>query len=297
MLTSNLPLLSLENAGLFRAGRWLVRGVTMSVEPGEIVTLIGPNGSGKSTTAKMALGISPPSEGSATQRKGLRISYVPQKLAIDWTLPLSVNRFMHLTGPVSDERAQQSMTATGIAHLAKAEVRALSGGEFQRVLLARAIARQPDLLVLDEPVQGVDFTGEIALYDLIKRIRDELHCGILLISHDLHVVMAATDRVVCLNGHVCCSGSPTTVASSPEYQALFGARAASTLAVYEHSHDHTHLPDGRVQHADGSITMHCHPEDGHHDHGHHEHGHDHADDGDGAHDHPAETKRGENQHA
>jgi hypothetical protein len=145
-------------------------------------------------------------------------------------------------------------------------VRTLSGGEFQRVMLARAIARKPDLLVLDEPVQGVDFTGEIELYNLIQQIRDDLHCGILLISHDLHVVMAATDRVICLNGHVCCSGTPTVVASSAEYKALFGARAASTLAVYEHHHDHTHLPDGRVRHGDGSITDHCHPEDGHHHH-------------------------------
>ena len=155
-------------------------------------------------------------------------------------------------------------------------MRTLSGGEFQRVMLARAMARRPDLLVLDEPVQGVDFTGEIALYDLIKRIRDDLHCGILLISHDLHVVMAATDKVICLNGHVCCSGSPTMVASSPEYKALFGARAASTLAVYEHNHDHTHLPDGRVKHADGSIADSCHPGDGHHHD--HDHDHDHAGD-------------------
>lgn len=264
MLKSNTPLLELENAGVHRAGRWLVRGVTMAVDPGEIVTLIGPNGSGKSTTAKMALGILSPTEGTARQRDRLRISYVPQKLAIDWTLPLSVQRFMHLTGKIGAQQVEEAMAATGVAHLAHAEVRNLSGGEFQRVLLARAMARKPDLLVLDEPVQGVDFTGEIALYDLIRKIRDDLHCGILLISHDLHVVMAATDRVICLNGHVCCSGSPTTVASSPEYKELFGARAASTLAVYEHSHDHTHLPDGRVQHADGTITAHCHPEDGHH---------------------------------
>jgi zinc transport system ATP-binding protein len=146
-------------------------------------------------------------------------------------------------------------------------VRNLSGGEFQRVLLARAIARKPDFMVLDEPVQGVDFTGELALYDLIKRIRNELGCGVLLISHDLHVVMAATDRVICLNGHVCCSGTPTAVAEDPEYKALFGARAASTLAVYQHHHDHTHLADGQVRHEDGSVTDHCHPDDGHHHHG------------------------------
>ncbi|MEM8877084.1 MAG: metal ABC transporter ATP-binding protein [Pseudomonadota bacterium] len=264
MLSRNEPLVTLDNAGISRNARWLVRGVSLTVDPGEIVTLIGPNGSGKSTTAKMALGILAPDEGTAIKRNDLSIAYVPQKLSIDWTLPLAVSRFLRLTGRISKKDADDAMAATGVSHLAKAEVRTLSGGEFQRVLLARAIARKPDLLVLDEPVQGVDFTGEIALYDLIRQIRDDMNCGILLISHDLHVVMAATDQVICLNGHVCCSGTPTVVASSAEYRALFGARAASTLAVYEHSHDHTHLPDGRVQHADGSITDHCHPDDGHH---------------------------------
>ena len=264
MLKPTEALVTLDNVGLSRAGRWLVRGVSMAIYLGEIVTLIGPNGSGKSTTAKMALGVFKPDEGSVFRRPGLRIAYVPQKLAIDWTLPLSVRRFLHLTGPVSDIEATETMAATGVSHLAQAEVRTLSGGEFQRVLLARAIARNPELLVLDEPVQGVDFTGEIALYDLIKRIRDNFHCGILLISHDLHVVMAATDRVICLNGHVCCAGTPSAVAASDEYRALFGERAAPTLAIYEHHHDHTHLPNGRVQHGDGTVTDHCHPEDGHH---------------------------------
>lgn len=264
MLKRTDPLVTLDGAGIVRDGRWLVRGVSCTVDAGEIVTLIGPNGSGKSTTAKMALGILKPDEGSASRRDNLKIAYVPQSLAIDWTLPLAVDRFLRLTGPISKAQAAEALAATGVSHLARAEVRTLSGGEFQRVLLARAIARKPDLMVLDEPVQGVDFTGEIALYDLIKQIRDDLHCGVLLISHDLHVVMAATDRVICLNGHVCCSGTPTAVASSAEYKALFGARAAATLAVYEHNHDHTHLPDGRVQHADGTITDHCHPGDGHH---------------------------------
>lgn len=266
MLKKPDALATLDNAGIHRSGRWLVRGVSFSVDKGEIVTLIGPNGSGKSTSAKMALGILKPDEGEVSRRPDLKVSYVPQKLTVDWTLPLTVRRFMSLTGEVSASEADDAMAATGVSHLEQAEVRTLSGGEFQRVMLARAMARKPDLLVLDEPVQGVDFTGEISLYNLIQQIRDDLHCGILLISHDLHVVMAATDRVICLNGHVCCSGTPTVVASSAEYKALFGARAASTLAVYEHHHDHTHLPDGRVRHGDGSITDHCHPEDGHHHH-------------------------------
>ncbi|MDD9908337.1 MAG: ATP-binding cassette domain-containing protein [Ahrensia sp.] len=254
MLQKTDPLITLTGAGVQRSGKWMVHGVSMSVAAGEIVTLIGPNGSGKSTTAKMALGIIQPDEGVAVQRQGLRVGYVPQKLAIDWTLPLTVERFMRLTGDVNRSEAQEAMSSTDTMHLAQSQVITLSGGEFQRVLLARAIARKPDLLVLDEPVQGVDFKGEVALYDLIKSIRDRLGCGVLLISHDLHVVMAATDRVICLNGHVCCSGTPSKVATSAEYKALFGARASAGLAIYEHDHDHEHLPDGRIRHADGSVS-------------------------------------------
>lgn len=270
------PLVSLINAGTKIANRWLVRGVDFSVNAGEIVTLIGPNGSGKSTSAKMALGIVTPSEGKVERRSGLKVAYVPQKLAVDWTMPLTVRRLMTLTHPLSDTEIDEALASTGILHLAQSEVQHLSGGEFQRALLARAIARKPDLLVLDEPVQGVDFAGEIALYDLIKTIRNNTGCGILLISHDLHVVMAETDTVICLNGHVCCRGTPQAVSSSPEYAKLFGAAAASSLAFYKHQHDHTHLPDGRVQHADGSITDHCHSDDGHHHnyHAHEHHGND-----------------------
>lgn len=280
-MLSPSPLVSLKNAGVYRDGRWLVRGVDLSVSKREIVSLIGPNGSGKSTSAKMALGIIKPDEGEAARASKLVVGYVPQKVSVDWTLPLSVERFMRLTSKLSKDEIRTALASTGIAHLAKAEVRHLSGGEFQRAMLARAIARKPDLLVLDEPVQGVDFSGEIALYELISDIRDRLGCGILLISHDLHVVMGATDQVICLNGHICCKGAPKAVAESSEYRRLFGDRAAATLAIYEHHHDHTHLPDGRVKHADGTITDHCHPDDGHHHEG-HDHGHDH---GHGHHDH------------
>jgi len=279
------PLVSLVNAGVRRNGRWLVRGVEFSVSRGEIVTLIGPNGSGKSTTAKAAIGVLKPDEGSVARKSGLKVGYVPQKLSIDWTLPLTVERLMTLTGPLKGREIDEALAATGISHLARAEVQHLSGGEFQRALLARALARKPDLLVLDEPVQGVDFSGEIALYDLIKAIRNRTGCGILLISHDLHVVMAETDTVICLNGHVCCRGTPQMVSQSPEYLKLFGSRAAQSLTVYSHHHDHTHLPDGRVQHEDGSVTEHCHPGDGHHHDGHADHDHDHDHDHTHAHDH------------
>lgn len=265
-------LVSLTGAGYRHADRWLVRGVDLTVASGEIVTLIGPNGSGKSTTAKLALGLLKPGEGSARRRADLTVGYVPQKMAIDWTLPLRVNRFLRLTGPLSEAGADRALEATDALHLRDAEVRTLSGGEFQRVLLARAIAREPALLVLDEPVQGVDYAGETALYSLIARIRDELSCGVLLISHDLHIVMAETDRVICLNGHVCCSGTPRDVASSEAYRMLFGMRAAPAIAIYEHRHDHTHLPDGRIRQADGTITDHCdhagHAEGDGHDHKH-----------------------------
>lgn len=279
-------LLALDGAGVNRGGRWLVRGVTFEVRRGEIVTMIGPNGSGKSTSARMAIGLLKPDEGEVMTRAGLRVGYVPQKMAIDRTMPLTVERLMTLTGPLTRKEIDAALTETGARHLAKAEVQNLSGGEFQRALLARAIARKPDLLVLDEPVQGVDFSGEIALYELISDIRNRSGCGVLLISHDLHVVMAATDTVICMNGHVCCRGTPEAVSQSSEYRTLFGGRGAGALAFYSHHHDHTHLPDGRVMHQDGSVTDSCHPDDGHHhhDHDHHDHvhgpdcgcGHDHA---------------------
>lgn len=255
-------LVVMKNAGVQRAGRWLVRNVDLSVRRGEIVTLIGPNGSGKSTTAKTAIGVLSPDEGKVERTRPLRVGYVPQKVNVDWTMPLTVDRLMRMTGPLAEEKLRAALSAAGINHLAHSAVQSLSGGEFQRALLARALAREPDLLVLDEPVQGVDFSGEIALYKLIREIRDRTGCGILLISHDLHVVMAETDTVVCLNGHVCCRGTPENVVNSAEYRALFGARAGEELAIYRHHHDHTHLSDGRVRMADGTITESC-----GHDHG------------------------------
>ncbi len=235
-----------KGLGIKRSGRWLVRHVDLTVRRGEIVTVIGPNGSGKSTTVKGLLGLMAPDEGKAHLAAGIKVGYVPQKLAIDWTLPLTVRRLMTLTGRYRRDEIADALQSVGVPHLSNALIQTLSGGEFQRVLLARALIRKPDLLVLDEPVQGVDFSGEIALYELIHGIRDRLQCGILLISHDLHIVMARTDTVVCLNGHVCCRGAPKTVAESPEYLRLFGPRAAETLAVYRHHHDHVHKADGTV---------------------------------------------------
>ena len=223
-----------------------VDDINISVDDGEVKALLGPNGSGKSTTAKIVLGLHKKIEGNV-QTFTKKISYVPQKVSIDWTLPIRVLDFMVLTEDLKPQEINDALNLTGVDHLISRNLRDLSGGEFQRVLLARAIAKKPDLLVLDEPVQGVDFKGEIALYELIKKISEELSCGILLISHDLHVVMSATDFVVCLNGHVCCSGTPQVVAKNDQYQELFGDRASKILSLYEHKHDHVHTNEGDIK--------------------------------------------------
>ena len=246
MRTEENILVKLKNAGIKQNDKWLVKGVSLEVEKGKIVTLIGPNGSGKSTRAKIALGIYKEFEGTVEKFTN-KIGYVPQKISIDWTLPLRVADFMVLTDDLDKGDINEALALTGVDHLIDKNLGNLSGGEFQRVLLARAISRKPELLVLDEPVQGVDFTGEIALYQLIKKISEKLNCGILLISHDLHTVMSATDHVVCLNGHVCCSGSPIDVAKDKEYKALFGEQASQTLSIYEHKHDHVHSNDGDIK--------------------------------------------------
>ena len=246
MGSNSNTLVKLINAGYQQNDKWLVKGVSLEVEKGKIVTLIGPNGSGKSTTAKIALGIYKKIDGEVEKYTN-KVGYVPQKVSIDWTLPLRVRDFMVLTESIKEEAIDEALSLTGVVHLKHKNLGNLSGGEFQRVLLARAISKKPDLLVLDEPVQGVDFTGEIALYELIKKISEELNCGILLISHDLHTVMSATDHVVCLNGHVCCSGSPSDVAKNNEYKALFGEQAAQTLSIYEHKHDHVHSHEGEIK--------------------------------------------------
>tara|TARA_B100000795_G_C22681538_1_gene391942 strand:- start:50 stop:793 length:744 start_codon:yes stop_codon:yes gene_type:complete len=239
-------LIELNNCGVFRNDKWLVRGISLKVFKGQIVTLIGPNGSGKSTTAKIALGILKPDEGTNFIQEGIKISYVPQKISIDWSLPLRVIDFMNLIEKNNINNIIETLSITGIGHLLYQDVRNLSGGEFQRLLMARALIKKPDFLVLDEPVQGVDYPGEIALYKTIQEIVKNIKCGILLISHNLHVVMSQTDHVVCLNGHVCCSGAPKSIIKEPEYIKLFGESLDPTLAFYEHEHDHKHLPDGSI---------------------------------------------------
>jgi len=242
-------LINLSNCGVKRNQKWLVRGVSLTVSQGQIVTLIGPNGSGKSTTAKIALGILKPDEGVNSIKKNIKVAYVPQKISIDWSLPLRSIDFINLVEKYKINEITEALSMTGIEHLIYRDVRNLSGGEFQRLLMARAIAKKPNFLVLDEPVQGVDYPGEIALYKTIQDIIKNLNCGILLISHNLHVVMSQTDHVICLNGHVCCSGAPKSIVKETEYIKLFGKNIDPTLALYQHEHDHEHLPDGSVDHS------------------------------------------------
>ena len=244
-MDKNNSLVKLENAGVYRSSKWLVRGISFEINKGQIVTLIGPNGSGKTTTAKLILNILDTDEGMATSNTS-KMAYVPQKINIDWTMPLRVIDFMKITNNLNNTQITDSLTMTGVDKLLYNQIHSLSGGEFQRVLIARAIAKKPDLLVLDEPVQGVDFNGEIALYNLIKKISTTLNCGILLISHDMHFVMSTTDHVICLNGHVCCSGNPSSVVKNPEYIKLFGEHNSETLSYYQHQHDHSHNNDGSV---------------------------------------------------
>lgn len=229
-----------------RSGRWLLHEVDIAIASGEVVTLIGPNGAGKTTLARVLLGLMEVDRGAVHRNASLSVGYVPQRIHFDFTLPLSVGRLMTLTGRRPDAAVRAALEETAVGHLVSARVSELSGGELQRVLLARALIRMPNLLVLDEPVQGVDYTGEADLYELIAGIVERRGCGVLLVSHDLHLVMAATDRVVCLNRHVCCTGVPREVVGHDEFRRLFGPRAATGAAIYRHAHDHVHDLAGEV---------------------------------------------------
>ncbi len=246
MNDNQLPLISGTDLGLQFGDRTILSEVSLSLKKGEIVTLIGPNGAGKTSLVRVVLGLQKPSSGQLVRKEKLRIGYMPQKLHIEASLPLTVQRFLRLAS--KDKHAiKESLALTGISQLLNSPMQSLSGGETQRVLLARALLRNPDLLVLDEPVQGVDVAGQSALYRLIADIRDQRGCGVLMVSHDLHLVMAATDTVICLNQHVCCHGHPESVTEDPAYLELFGQTTQSGIAVYTHHHDHDHDMHGDVQ--------------------------------------------------
>jgi zinc transport system ATP-binding protein len=254
-------LLSLDHVGLTRGGKRILDHVDLTVGSGEIVTLIGPNGAGKSSLVKVALGLEAVDHGSVT-RTAKRVGYLPQRFQLDPALPLSVRRLLTLTADAPESKLRAALEELSVASLMDASVHTLSGGELQRVMLARALLREADLLVLDEPTQNLDINGAVECYQIIQRVRDRTGCGVLLVSHDLSIVMAATTRVYCLNGHVCCSGHPDDVSRDPEFLRMFGPTGAGTLALYTHHHDHEHAPDGHVVHD--------------HKHDHHGHGHTHG---------------------
>lgn len=255
-------LLSLSNISLRLHGNPVLESVSLSVDRGEVVTLIGPNGAGKTSLVRVVLGLLKADSGKVQRQPRLRIGYMPQKLHVDATLPLTVMRFLLLAPNAKRADALQALEDVGAEHLLERPLQQVSGGELQRILLARALLRKPDLLVLDEPVQGVDVNGQIELYQLITRLRDRYNCGVLMVSHDLHLVMATTTTVVCLNRHVCCSGRPEQVSMDPAFVALFGEQA-SALAVYNHHHDHDHDLHGEVVDASTPASSHPHASPNH----------------------------------
>lgn len=256
-------LVELEGASVEFGGRLVLDGVDLTVEPGKIVTLIGPNGSGKTTLVRVALGLLKPTRGRVHRGSGVRIGYVPQTIHIDETMPLTVGRFLALSGRPSAAMITEALEAVHATHIVESPMYAISGGEMRRALLARALLRRPDLLVLDEPSAGVDVTGQAELYELIGSIRNRTGCGVLLVSHDLHLVMAATDEVLCINQHVCCRGAPEAVTQHPEYLALFGGELAASMAVYAHDHDHEHALSGEpLPHGAHTGDEHGHPDHG-----------------------------------
>lgn len=243
-----LPPLLIAARGLILSagGRRIIDRVDLAIREGEIVTVIGPNGAGKTTLARLLLGLVKPDSGQIWRRPGLRVGYVPQRFVVDRTIPLTVRRFLTLSENASRATVEDALRETGAERLADAQTSSLSGGEFQRVSLARALIRRPQLLVLDEPVQAVDYLGEAQLYQLIGAIGRRRNCGVLLISHDLHIVMRQSNRVICLNRHVCCEGAPERVSADPEYARLFGPEAVDIVSVYRHRHDHRHDLSGRA---------------------------------------------------
>lgn len=240
------PLVEALGLSVRLGGAEVLQSVDLAVRPGEIVTLIGPNGSGKTTLVRAVLGLQEAAAGGVTRRPGLRVGYVPQRVHIEDTMPLTVRRFLTLQRRRPRLAAEDALAMVSAGAIADSPVQAISGGEMRRVLLARALLHEPELLVLDEPAAGVDVAGQAALYDLIGALRERSGCGVLLVSHDLHLVMAATDEVICLNRHVCCRGAPDAVSRHPEYLAMFGGEVAASLAVYAHSHDHDHALSGET---------------------------------------------------
>jgi len=235
-----MSLVQVKDLSVSYGAQKVLSGVSLSVAAGEIVTIVGPNGSGKTSLLRAIIGAVKPTHGHVSYAQGVKLGYVPQRLHIDETLPMTVSRFLKLPGGIARTAIDEALTQAGVPDLTDAQLSKLSGGQFQRVLLARALIGKPDLLLLDEATQGLDQRGSAAFYQQIEQVRQDTGCAVLMISHELHVVMSASDRVICLNGHICCEGTPAVVASAPEYRALFGTGTGGALAMYRHEHDHGH---------------------------------------------------------
>ena len=241
--------LSLKNISLKKGYNYILSDVSFDIMSGEVVTLIGPNGSGKTSLVKIATKIQQPTSGSCWIKPNLRIGYVPQKIAINKYIPITVKDFLLLASKdANNNKISKFLDITSALKLVDRQLHHLSGGELQRVLLSRAMLNNPELLILDEPMQGIDFYGQKELYKIIMDIHniDKRNIAVLMVSHDLHIVMATTNRVICLNKHMCCSGSPEQVKSNPEYSKLFRVSESADIAFYYHKHDHIHDISGSV---------------------------------------------------
>lgn len=240
------PLIKLDKIHVVFGGKTALENINLTIYPNSITTIVGPNGGGKSTLLKVLLKLQKPTSGNVFHAKGLKIGYVPQKLHLDHSIPITVDKFLSLKPNCDKASIQEALELFNITHLRQNSMQKLSGGELQRVLLARAVLAHPQLLVLDEPMQGVDITGQTELYQLLNKVRQWLNCAILMVSHDLNIVMANTDEVLCINRHICCAGSPETVAGDPSFIHFFGDQFAKNVAFYSHQHNHHHDLHGDV---------------------------------------------------
>lgn len=231
-------LISARNITAHLSGKEVLAGVNLGIEPGEIVTIVGPNGSGKTSLLKVLIGAIKPTTGQVERHPDLRLGYVPQRLHVEAMLPMTVSRFLSLPQKKSAHDITDALKMAGVPDIEQQQIMGLSGGQFQRILLARAMLDRPNLLLLDEATQGLDQVGIADFYRHIERIRQETNCAVLMVSHDLNIVMRQTDRVICLNKHICCQGEPDHVSASSEYHELFGT-GEEHLALYHHHQNHS----------------------------------------------------------
>lgn len=243
-------LIHAKNLSVIHDGKAILDRVNLTISERDFITIVGPNGSGKSMFLKCLIGVKKASSGSVEKQKDIQIAYAPQDFVAENTFPINVKKFLSINNKLSTEEINSVATETNISDLLNRQVHSLSGGERQRVLLGRALAKKPNLLILDEPAQNLDINGQHAFYALIEKIYQSSNISILMVSHELHLVMACSNKVVCLYHHICCSGTPLSVVRDPEFVKIFGTEMANRMAIYHHDHDHTHdhTHDDNCQH-------------------------------------------------